>query len=612
MQALIFIEAHGKIRAWKRISYSMNLDACLVATSGHICKYPDRLNPLGISLTNGMAIDSGRQLRGDIRQRIESALLKTDQDTPIFIATDNDIEGDVIALDLVNVIIDIDPQLIYRCRRLRPGAITKTAVSAAIQHALVNEDTLDGILDHAIPGRARAMTDRWIGATFSRLARTGCGRVRAAMIGMALCWKGAPEVLQGIPETGELTFQVRSMSGGLPYTARLPIHGKLPKGLIALARKYEGRFVPGVVRPMKSLSAAVAPRFGNVSPFNTGDALAYASRFHGVSASAAMRGLQAAYMNGRISYPRTECRSLCEQSAGHVAQLAKICGVKDVTMDASIRIAPSPGGGDIIHEGLHPIITLTKKESDRLKSLVRKPIGAIDEDNPKELEDFMVALVARRAFEALREVVLEPGLWEPRNDSGMSNDEVEALRDLEWTRPSGSMLPWSRATATGFRAWPMSAILVDGMMIEGVGRPSTYASHVEQAISSGVIQIPEPGRLPEPTAEGRRVLKALPKGARLPSTCRLIEEALQTPSDQEDLGQSLAHRSRARINRWFGQMPEDVRAELVSSIKDGQADLPGAAKQVSSSIIFPDLESELAGFGDEIEVDETYDAEMTL
>lgn len=612
MQALIFIEAHGKIRAWRRISYSMNLDSRLIATSGHICRYPDKLNPLGISLTDGRAIDSGRELRSDIRNRIETALSELNDDTPIFIATDNDVEGDVIALDLVNVIIDIDPGLIYRCRRLRPGAITKVAISAAIQHSLKSESTLDGIFDHAIPGRARAMTDRWIGATYSRLARTGCGRVRAAMVGMALCWKGARDLLQGIPETGEITFQVRSMSGGLPYTARLPVHGDIPSGLLDLSRKFEGRFIPGVVRPMKSLSAAVAPRFGNVTPFNTGDALAYASRFHGVSAGGAMRGLQAAYMNGRISYPRTDSRSLSEQSSGHVAQLAQICGVKDVTMDAAIRIAPNPDADELTHEGLHPIITMTKKESDRLKALVRKPIGAIDESNPKELEDFMVALVARRSFESLREVVLEPGLWEPRNDSGMSIDDIEALRDLEWSRPSGSMLPWSRATATGFRAWPMSAILVEGMMMEGVGRPSTYASHVEQTIKSGMLQLPDPGKLPEPTAEGRRVLKSLPKGARLPQTCRMIDEALSKPANDENLGASLTHRARSRINTWFSGMPNDVRSELVSTIKSGHSDLPGVGVNQAPAIIFPDLDAELAGFGDDIDVDETYDADISM
>ena len=212
--------------------------------------------------------------------------------------------------------------------------LPRNSIERTIEAARASGGDMDNLVSNAVAGRARALTDRWMGATFSRMANAGCGRVRAGILGMALCWarinsvgvesmeSGQDRILRDLPETGEMTFQARSSSGGLPFGAHVSVSGQVPAILAAVARRYSGRLVPGHVTPIKSVGAAVAPRFRKIGLFNTGDVLAYATRFYGIGPKAAMAGLQSAYMQGRISCPRTIYRTISEESAVGVVQAA--------------------------------------------------------------------------------------------------------------------------------------------------------------------------------------------------------------------------------------------------------------------------------------------------
>lgn len=600
MQALIFIEAFGKVPAWSRISHALGLKSEIIATSGHLCRYPDSLYPLGIKVAKGQAIDVTRVVRPEIDRRIRNALRARDPEAEIIIATDDDPEGDVIALDVMRVIVDVDPMLIDSCIRIRPGAITKEGIEVAIAKARDNEGGIDDLVSRAVSGRTRALTDRWMGATLSRLASAGCGRVRAGILGAALCWRKSPELVRDLPETGEMTFQCRSGAGGLPFTAQVSLKGTVPEALASVARRYAGKLIPGQVNPMKSVGAAVAPRLSNVTPFNTGDALAYASRFHGVGTRAAMAGLQSAYMKGRISYPRTDNRTISQASAAHVIQAARICGLRDVDMRHAAKHAHTDeNDGITAHEGIYPTPRMTKDDMDRFRSLVKRPIKDLDPKDPAQVEDLMVTLVARRIFEALRDGELAPGVFHPREDSDLTEAEREALADLEWTRPLGQSLPWGRAQATALRIWPLASVLVDGMMIEQIGRPSTWASHADQVEQSGQIIIPAPGALPEPSPHGIRILKALPRGIWNPETCRMIEHTMSIAAADEDLGAEITHRMRSRVDVWFSGISREVRNALVEMLKSESESAGRAPSKAAEGIRPVDVDPDLDAFADE-------------
>lgn len=568
MQALIFIEAHGKIPTWSRIADQLDLKAEIVATAGHLFRFPDSLYPLGIRISRGQAIDAARKPRPEIDRRIRSALRAHPRGAEIYIATDDDPEGDVIALDVMRVIVDVDPMLIDSCLRLRPGAITREGVETSLKQARSTQGGIDDLVSRAVAGRTRALTDRWMGATFSRMAQAGCGRVRAGILGAALAWEKSPDLARRLPETGEITLQARSDAGGLPFTAHIPLRGDIPPALAAVARRYARRLIPGHVAPMRSAGAAVAPRFSGISPFNTGDALAYASRFHGIGPRKAMKGLQNAYMNGRISYPRTDNNTLTAPSAALVVQAARVCNLRDVEMRHAGRHTHSESpDGITAHEAIYPTPRMTKDDLDKFRDLVRKPIPTIDPEDDEAVEDLMVTLVARRAFEALRPDTLAPGVFHPREGSDLTEEEREALSDLDWFRPEGPAMPWGRQQSTGLRIWPLSSVLVDGMMIEQIGRPSTWASHADQVEVSEQIEIPSPGALPRPSPKGKRILKALPRGIWTPAACRMIEATMGVQAEGEDPGADITHRMRSRVDVWFSGVSLEVRTALVAQLK---------------------------------------------
>lgn len=576
MRALIFIEANGKAQAWARITRKLGMTAQVVATTGHVCSFPERLNPIGIDLRPGKNIEKLRAPKPEKQQLILEAVKNTPPKTAIVIATDNDVEGDVIAYDVLEIICRAFPDRQGAIVRVRPGPITMNGVRASLASAQPMAKAFGQMKHDAIPGRARAITDRWIGATFSKIAGVPVGRVRSAILGAALLLNKQPARLRGRPETGEITLQARSGSGGRPFVARIPLFGtETPahvQRLKRLAIKFKFRIIPGVVRPAASLSAAVAPRCGSVRPFNTADILAYAARHYRIPVKTAMQGLQDSYLQGLISYPRTDSRDISKETAVRVQMLGYGCGLEGLeadylSSDTILNRGPSPDA----HEGLHPVLPLSTANTAFLRELVRKPIKKPDAGWDRAgIMQIMTTLVSRRAFEASREIWMERGSWTADNGDDMDIDaqDMEILRDLEWFRDMNFTFPWTRNFATGVQSWPLDGIVLEMMAEEGIGRPSTYANHVDTAVNSGDIMEGEFPNPPRPTPKGIQTLKKTPVSVWNPAICRMIEDALENKGNilREDTSGTLQARARHRVLGWLNRVPDDYRKPLLEAL----------------------------------------------
>ena len=577
---LVIIEAAGKRRAWENFLRGFGMQATVIATLGHVCRFPQGADPIGIGFGEAIT-DFGRQPDPERLAVLHRALEGLGTRDRIYVASDDDTEGDVIALDVVDIIAGFDPALISRCYRVRARAMSRVGISRALSLATPVRGHVPEIVDAALEGRTRAVTDRWIYAALSRRAGVPVGRIRSAVPGAVLLSNIRPDLVQGPVETGEIILQGRASDGRGSFIARIPIHGgsadRKVIRLAAIAQRFANRMIPGVVRPVASLSAAVAPRFGDVRPFSTGDALAHAARHYGVPPLKAMAGLQASYMAGMISYPRTECRTLDEESGMMVARLGASCSITGLSAGAAIyedELARGP------HPGLHPTFGDGAASIERLRKLVSRNWSAVFPedgsgplDNHIEVVGLMTALVARRAFEASRDMTLERGFWRPGNDSassGLSAEDVDALEDLEWEREISRTMPWSRHLSTGMRKWTGAAILLDLLMTEELGRASTLASHVDTALRSGWIEFDDdPFALPRLTPSGRKVLAATPPALRDPATARTISIAIANRNDMngESREESLDARLRRRVLSWVGVMPEPVRRDLVNALR---------------------------------------------
>lgn len=568
MQAVIFIEAAGKAAAWRTSASKLGLTCAIVATDGHVARMPEALMPLGLSITRGSVVETLRRDRPEARRKIVDAVSNAGSDALILLATDADAEGDVIALDIARIVLEHQQDASRRMLRIAPGALTFRGIQKALSAAQPIVSGPRNLVQAAVQGRARAASDRWIGGAFSKSLGVAAGRVRTALLGTAAAWS-SDQRTRARPDTGELLFTCSSANGGLPFVARLGFSTAPDPVLIGLATRFEGRPVGGRVAPLTSVGAAVTPRYGAAAAYTTGQVLVHARRHLGLQPAVAMRGLQEAYMAGAISYPRTDTSYLSRESAEGVVQLAEACGLRGAEL-ANIEAATDSQGpvSDARHEGLHPVLGGSMTDIGTLRRLVRKPLRRELLSGEDAVRDAMIALVARRAFEAALTPELVPGFWKRGGlDDGLTDEEAGALENLEWSQPR-AVLPWGRDLTTGLRVWPTEAVLLEAMLIEELGRPSTMADHAEKQVESGEICRPDPLELPRPSPLGRETLKKLPKALSDPRVSRLIELAVAGAADGAGADEGrLAERMAARMMYWYQRLPEDLRGPLRAAIR---------------------------------------------
>ncbi len=550
MRALVIMESDSEARAWTVIARTMGLDVAVLATRGPVRAFPRALRPLGVDLSPGGDPEALRSPVGDVARRVAVAVAETDAGTAIVVATGDGVEGHVAALDVAEILIGLGDGVADRVVRVLPGEMTARGVRASLAAARPLMSCLPEMVDMALPGRARAVVDRAMGAAMSGIAGAPSGRVRTALLGALWMANRASERLRGNPETGEIVFQSRASLGGRPFVARVALTGRDEPGrvmaLAALAQRWKGRFVPGCVRPLSPAGAAIAPRMGTVRPFTSDEAVVHAARHHAMPVGVAMRGLRDAWLSGAVSAPVTSSRGLSRRIAGDVVRLGFACGMEGLEVDvlsSDGRLSDLAG----VTSGLYPLSDLTVAGTDALAALVRRPVtvptGGWDRDTAREA---MTALVARRAFEAGREILMEPGIWSPDNTGAVATSDAKLLRDLDWLREDGFRFPWSRDLLTGTKVWPLDAVLLEIAAIEDLGNASGRAARAAaMAVSGEVVSMPFP-LLPRPSAAGMAVLRALPSASWIPETCRAIEAALDSGDDGE-VHDGVTDRVRRRV-----------------------------------------------------------------
>lgn len=569
MQAIFFINNSSRIQTWGRVLKELKIRGRVFATDGQICAFPSEPTPLGIDLTPGRKVDPGRSYIAEKTQYILQCLKNTPDNALIFLAQDDDPNGDVLAMDIALLVSKIDAKRSQRILRLRPTAITCDGLRTALSQT--QKITNPIFVDSVVYGRARWITDRWISATFTTIAQRPIARVRTALLGATHIANAMPSRMLNIPEIGEITFQARSANGGLPYTAKVSIteKGREPKleELIALAQKFQSSFVPGAVRKLESAGAAIAPRFGKVEAFNTADLLAYAKRHFKIPPIAAMEALEAAFEVGMISNPKTSRRDLTEASAAHIARFGSACGIQG--LDPFEMMLPADDkelrkGA----EGIHITLSLSTRNAQTISRMIRTPIDQSSLKTTEEIRDALVTMIARRCFEAARKVELERGNWHPDNHGNISPNEALLLSDLTWQRETSFRFPWSRDLLTNVRAWPSDSVLIEILAGENIGQPGTIARQVRTAMHSGDLSVDHEFSYPKLSPQGMAVLKGVPVALWNPATCRAIEEILLNTGNflNEPANDQISKKIQRRLLAWYKNAPKEMQQPLAAAL----------------------------------------------
>lgn len=433
VQELWVIEAPGKVKTLKGILTNMGRDARVQATKGHVFSMPPKLTPLGIDKN---LHEFGREPNMEVVHWLRKMAVLADR---IFVATDADQEGDVIAWDVVTLVQDLNPNL----SRVRLKGMDEASIIEAVKIAgpVLKED--------AIPGRTRALVDRIIGATFSG-GGVAVGRVGTAILGL---------VAQVKPTTGVLNLSAPSLEGGRPWIASTPITEPLDRVTAErLARVHFPALSP-------ESSRIVTPK-----PAHTGRIMVRAADVLDMSPKETSEALQRVYESGKMSYPRAGSDALGDAAVMKMRDILKKSGLK-----------------------FEPEVVARKSETDVHDA--PHPLGNVDvSQDPRKLghDEAIRTLVARDLVKAgQRHTVEKPVL------SGMDVFLIRAgfepkvarfIAGLDWRRERGPQHPGQQGwLEQGIVERRQDAVVLEAILEAGLGRPSTWANHVEGFLSRGLV-----------------------------------------------------------------------------------------------------------------------------
>ncbi len=230
------------------------------------------------------------------------ALKKVAKDaTSLVIATDFDREGELIGMEALDEVRSVNASLDGEIKRARFSALTKDEIESAFS----NLDDLS--LDLAYAGAARQDIDLIWGATLTRAVslatrRFGSnflsvGRVQSPTLGLIVERELERRAHKPVPYW-EVLARFEHPDGAFEAHHKEDRFWKKAEADAAVA----GTKSPGVVAEVASRRNTRKPP----APFNTTSFSAEASSRLGITPSRAMRIAEDLYMDGFISYPRTD------------------------------------------------------------------------------------------------------------------------------------------------------------------------------------------------------------------------------------------------------------------------------------------------------------------
>ncbi len=205
---LVIIEAPGKTKSLGSLLWQAGIrDNEVLATVGHLGTNPDGFKPL--------AIDKGyRETAYRLKPQKEALAAKIGRAASaavtVYLATDDDQEGDVIARDVLRFCIDDGDK--GKVKRVRLKALAPSEIREVFRRA----EPFDEL--SAARGDARRIMDRLIGSLSSEAAAVG--RVQGSLL---------LQLAQQSPVTGVATYLLPATDDRGDFIARVPLYDTDPE-----------------------------------------------------------------------------------------------------------------------------------------------------------------------------------------------------------------------------------------------------------------------------------------------------------------------------------------------------------------------------------------------
>jgi DNA topoisomerase-1 len=424
-------------------------------------------------------VERGRWLHGLYIDFFCSLRQKIDE---IIVATDYDIEGELIAYNIIRFCLGTDKPI----RRMKFSEITPRAIQSAFSNLLEFQPYL------SLAGEARHIIDWLFGINLSRLLqqrfhrkRLSAGRVQTPTL--RLVYEREREIASFVPEVyyrvvlelGELRLSCEQLSRIKP--------GELQRYPWLKARRMH------VSCNIKVESLGLR-RIEPPEPFNLSELQSEAWKIYGLSPAKTLRLAQSLYEKGFISYPRTDSQRYPEHLNFReiLSSLGKLSKYSEPVNSILSRWPVKPKEGsktDPAHPCIYPTglipgsKDLTKDEAKVYHLVARRFLATFME--PMLLEQFRISANFRGyKFTKLVYKVLKRG-WHEAYPRPLGLDLLQDPRQLQGQRDCVLRLIREK-TKPPSRYTPSS--LVKTMESLGLGTKSTRAEIVEKLYKRGYIK----------------------------------------------------------------------------------------------------------------------------
>ncbi len=494
---LIIVESPAKART---ISRFVGKDYKVAASMGHVRDLPAR--ELGFDVES---FDPKYVVSQDKRSVIQALKKDIEKDTTVYLATDEDREGESISWHLISA-LKLKSQPIKRI-------VFHEITQSAILHALENPRELDQNLVDA--QQARRILDRAVGYQLSpllwRKVKGGLSAGRVQSVAVRIIVDREREIRAFKPEE---YWKIKSDFKDPKFQAELTRqNGKKA----SVKNEAEAKAIEASALKGQFVVTEVAEREGKrrpVPPFTTSTLQQEASRKLSFSVAQTMRVAQQlyegnfeipGYTGGLITYMRTDSVNLAEQAVNQAREVIAREFGSDYTVEKPRRFANRTKGAQEAHEAIRPADLSIKPNrvrahldprQFRLYDLIWKRTLAT------QMADARIAYTTIRIrageageliFEARGQRVLFPGFLRVYAE-GSDNPEAD-VNNKDVILPEvakGQVLNLAKLHLEQLFTKPPAryteASLVKKLEGEGIGRPSTYSPTISTIQSREYVE----------------------------------------------------------------------------------------------------------------------------
>lgn len=465
---LVIVESPAKA---KTIEKYLGAGYTVLSSFGHVRDLPER--DISVDVENGF--EPNYIVPDDKKDRLRQLQKEADKSETVWLATDEDREGEAISWHLKEALGLSDDKV----KRITFNEITQTAVMKAIQ----NPRTIDLHLVDA--QQARRVLDRLVGYELSpvlwRKVKPGLSAGRVQSVAVRIIVEREREILDFNSKSAFRITALFTTGTGAQVKAELPARfATEPEALAFLEACVGAGFTVNAVekKPGKRTPAA---------PFTTSTLQQEASRKLGYGVDRTMRIAQGLYEQGHITYMRTDSVNLSETAiAAAAAQITTQYGER---YSKSRRYTSKSKGAQEAHEAIRPADMMVRnagsdRDAERLYDLIWKRTLAsqmADAELEKTVVDIAISSLPDRSLRASGEVILFDGFLKVYME-GKDDEDSEEQEGLLPDMKQGEKLALREMTATQRFDRPSprytEASLVKKLEELGIGRPSTYAATI--------------------------------------------------------------------------------------------------------------------------------------